>query len=48
MIKINSLEKNNVNEKIDLLYVAKEIFSTETYKLYSYLMYDGLEYIELT
>jgi hypothetical protein len=37
-----------VNEKIDLVYVAKEIFSTETYKLYSYLMYDGLEYIELS
>ncbi len=37
-----------MNEKIDLVYVAKEIFSTETYKLYSYLMYDGLEYIELS
>ena len=37
MNKIDLLETNNVNEKIDLLYTANNEFSTEKFKLYSYL-----------
>ena len=31
-----------------MLYTAKNVFSTEKYKLCSYLLYDGTEYVELT
>ena len=48
MNKIYLLEKNNVKEKNELLYTAKNVFSTEKYKLCSYLLYDGTEYVELT
>jgi hypothetical protein len=33
---------------MDLLYTAKNLFSTDKLKLYSYLLFDGPEYIELT
>ena len=48
MNKINLLDINNVIEQMDLLYTAKNVFSNDKFKLYSYLLFDGTEYIELT
>jgi hypothetical protein len=48
MTKINLLDINNFIEQLDLLYTAKNVFSNDKFKLYSYLLFDGSEYIELT
>ena len=47
-IKFSSKYSYNCLQIIYKLYTAKNEFSTEQFKLYSYLLYDGTEYVELT
>ena len=47
-IKFSSKYSYNCLQIINKLYTAKNEFSTEKFKLYSYLLYDGTEYVELT